>query len=190
MSDDHPRQDGGAQAAHDDESASSPDETVDPDPALDDAAGDAMMDAADLFVPRDPETDEVLPSEVHIPGFGPAEIQQFAYGEGEKYFGDHGQVANAGPEAVAEILRNHVVDPNLEQHAKANYGEKLKEQARGEAPDVPPYLNAYVVEHEMKPFAPMAFLRAILKESGMPTSNVRVDEDGSATVQFEDEGNG
>jgi len=158
------------------------------EPALDPDEGDALMDAADLFVPRDPETDEVLPTEVHIAGYGPAEIRQFNYGEGEKYFGDHGGVADAGPETVAEILRNHVVDPDLEQYAQDTYGEKLREQNRGGA-GPPPYLNGHVVREEMEPFAPMALLRAILNESGMPTNSVRVDDDGTATVEFDDEGN-
>ena len=164
---------------------------VRPAPGAESAADDqGMIDADDLFVTRDPETDEVRPRRVQVAGYGDAKVRQLNYGDGEKYFGDSGAVADVGPGVIAEILREHVVDPELERHVKEKYGQKVRQNARGDTAGPPPYLNAFVVREEMKPFVPMVFLRTILAESGMPTTNVQMNEDGSATVQFDESAEG
>lgn len=149
-----------------------------------------MVEADDLFVTRDPDTDELLPTRVTIPGFGDAKIRQLNYGKAEEFFGDAGAVADVGPAVIAEILREQVVEPDLEQFCREQYGDKIRRNTRGDTNGPPPFLNDYVVREEMKPFVPLSFLRAIMNESGLPTSGIRMNDDGSATINFDESAQG
>lgn len=157
------------------------------EPGHEDAGESDRADPDEFFVPRD-ETGEVAEVETHVAGYGEVVVRPMVYGEVERYLGDAGAVAQAGPETIAEILRNHVVDPDLDEYARENFGEDVRAASRGEDTPANVYLTEAVVRDHMNPYAPQALLMAILRESGMDV-NVAVDEAGEATIEFGDEGN-
>lgn len=207
MPDDEPRADGGTAS----DEAAPPDDPADvglddePEPAepgvlkSDDPAeaepegenedaGLKRADPSDAFVPRD-ETGEVSEVETTVEGYGTAVVKPMVYGQVEKYLGDAGSVASAGPATIATLMREHVLEPDFEAFAKENFREFAKKRARANDESVPPFFNEHVVAEQMSPFAPQAYLLAIMRESGMDV-NVMMGDDGSATIEFgDDEGN-
>lgn len=142
----------------------------DPTPASD----ETTADAADLFVTRD-ENDEVQPTTVTIGSYGEVEVRPMTYGASERLFGDTGQVAQVGPDVIAEILRNHVVDPDLNAYARRN-----DDWAENE-------LSERIIAEEMQAFVPMSLLTEILKASGLSSVNVDMDQSGNAAIEFDSE---
>jgi hypothetical protein len=144
--------------------------------------------ADDVFVKRD-EEDKVLPVDERVPGVGTVRVRPMVYGQSERYFGDAGNIAQVGPEVVAEVFRNHVIEPDLEAHAKENYARQARASARGESGPTA-YLTGDVVREEMKAFVAASFLRAILRASGLPSVGVDVNQDGHARIDFDPEDDG
>lgn len=91
---------------------------------------------------------------------GKVKVVPMAYGDIDEYFGAQA-VADIGPGEIAELLNNHVIQPNL------------KEDAGGE-------ITANYVE-AMKPIAPRELLFAILNASGIE-ADVEMQEGGGAEV--------
>ena len=136
----------------------------------------AEKTAERFFVTRD-ATGRIRPTEVEVPGYGTVTIRMMVYGEAEAYFGDAGGAAMVGPSVIADILRNHVVDPDFDTFAASN-------------PEWPEdHLTPRIVSEEMQPFAPNALLQAILEQSGLDNVSVQTDESGNAAVEFDAQGN-
>lgn len=169
------------------EDAGIPPEEVEPTPPSEEPdSGRADPDA--FFVPRD-ETGAIAHVETTAEGYGTVVVQPMVYGEVEKYLGDAGAVAQADAETVSTILRNHIVEPDLDEYAKANFRDEVEAARRGQdgpAPGV--WFTADLIRDHMNPYAPQALLMAVLRESGMDV-NVGVDQSGEATIEFDDEGN-
>lgn len=206
MVDDEPRADGGtasddaappddpAELDLDDEPEPTEPGTLKSDDPEEDTApedegdGPGRADPADAFVPRNADGD-VAEVETTVEGYGTAVIRPMVYGDIEEHLGDAGAVAQAGPDSVAAILRNHVVEPDFEAYAREEYGEWLREQSRGDGDGPPPYLCGAVVREQMSPWAPQAYLMAIMRESGMDV-DVMVGQTGEATIEFGEDAEG
>lgn len=91
---------------------------------------------------------------------GVVRVIPMAYGDIEEYFGS-ASVADIGPAEIADILDDHVVDPDLSQDAGGR-------------------MTAEYVE-TMKPIAPRELLFAVLNASGID-ADVEMDEAGGAEV--------
>lgn len=183
--------------SHDPEGATDPAGKVDADPTTNASGGDPhgvdepehdATDPDEFFVTRDPETGEVRPVWTTAEGFGDVQVRPMNYGQAESYFGDAGQVANVGPSVVAQVLRSHVVEPDLNEYAKRQFGDEVRANSRGTSADPQTYMTETVVREHMTPFAPQALLMAIMRESGL-SADISVGDDGTAQIQFDDEGN-
>lgn len=151
------------------------DDTVSLGPEDDEREDDpntGMADAEDFFVKRDGD-DEVLPVRERAAGFGECVVKPMVYGEAESYFGDSGQVASASANEVADVLRNHVVEPDLDAYCKAQ-GYRHS------------FLSAYTLREEMLPFGPAALLMAILRASGYQNAQVDMNNQGQARIDLGD----
>jgi hypothetical protein len=157
-----------------------------PDDVPPDADSDEFHDPDEAFVTRDAE-DNIAPVTKVAGTLGTALIRPMVYGDVEAYFGDAGEVEQAGPEVVAEVIRNHVVKPDYEAYARENYRQKVDADARGSG-GPSHYLTGAVVRDEMLPMVPQQLLSAIMDASGID-ADVDVDDGGTATIDFSDEGN-
>lgn len=152
-----------------------------------DGADEAVASAESAFVPRD-ETGEVAEVRTTAVGQGACTVRPMVYGQAERYFGDAGGVATAGPRVVAEIMDTHVTEPDFSAHVREDdYLRKLAEKDRREGDYGPDeWVTETVVAEGMTPFAPQSYLMAVLRESGMD-ADVSVNADGEATIEFDDE---
>lgn len=153
----------------------SPSVTVDETPAS------PAKDPAEFFVTRD-EKGNLNPVWQDAKEYGQIKVRPMTYGHVERYFGDAGGVAEAGPAVIAEVMRNHVIEPDFEAYARQTYGADYERRGFDHA------LNESVVRDEMEPLAPMRVLTAVFRASGIDP-DVAVSEDGEATVDFGGEGN-
>lgn len=97
----------------------------------------------DLFIQRD-EEGEVLPVEKEVPYLGKtAKITPMPYGEVQRQMGDVGDGDMIEGETVAEILREHVIEPDLSE------------------------INAEDLDERMKAIVPQALLLAVFEASGV-----------------------
>lgn len=144
-----------------------------------DAAAQQRAQAASAFVSRDGDGN-LQEVETTIPGQGESTMVPMSYGDAEEYMGDAGQMANIDASTVAEVLRNHVVDPDFEAYAQKEFGRR---PGRDHA------LTGYVVEKEMKPFIPQIYLMSLFRVSGLDAS-VEMEDDGSATVELDTDAQG
>lgn len=144
-----------------------------PAPALD---TQSQMEAAEKFFVKRDEDGDLLPVTAQAGGYGEVTILPMVYGQAERYFGDVGQAAMVGPDVVAEVLRNHVIDPDLNAYVAAD-----PHMAETE-------LTGRIIAEEMEPFGPAALLQVILKQSGLENADVDVDAGGTATVDLGAEG--
>lgn len=151
---------------------------------------DGTADPEDAFVPRD-ENGEVAEVRTVAQGMGAVTVRPMVYGQAERYFGDAGGVAQAGPAVVAEIIHEHVLDPDYDAYVRENEVMRSDAETDRREGDLPneQWLTETVVKEHMTPFAPQALLMAVLRESGLDVKNLSVSEDGEATIEFEDEGN-
>lgn len=124
----------------------------------------STADVADLKVSRN-ERGELLPVEQESEMFGTLKVIQMPYGEIQEKFGDAGDVAQAEASVVAEVIDNHLVEPDLSADAGGTVTDEY-------------------VEDELLPLVPREVLLAVLKASGVD-ADVAVDEGGSATVDLE-----
>jgi len=169
--DHHPETDGGPAVGTHDHDDAGPNEFGAP------AGEEGRTDAADFFVERDADG-ELLPVETIAEGYGQITVQPLVYGEVEKYFGDEGEIAEAGARSVAQVLRKHILEPDLNAHI-----------ANSDQFDAS-HLTGGVLREEMEPFAPQALLKALLRESGLEDAEVDVDRDGNAAVDLDDSNRG
>lgn len=160
--------------------------------AQDDAApqDDGTASPEDAFVPRD-EDGQVAEVRTVAQGLGAVTVRPMVYGQAERYFGDAGGVAQAGPEAVAEVIHEHVLDPDYDAYVRESDAMRKDAEKDRRAGDYgsDQWLTESVVKDHMTPFAPQALLMAVLNESGMGVQSLTVNEQGEATIEFEDEGN-
>ena len=126
----------------------------------------------DIFVKRD-EDGDLLPTTVQTDSFGAVRVTPMTYGEAEAKFGDAAETANIDAGAVADVLREHVEDPDLNALAQQRYGEDFTER---------------VLRDETKPLVPEELLLAVMNASGMD-STVAVDDEGNAAIDFNESGN-
>lgn len=97
----------------------------------------------ELFVERG-EDDELLPVWQEAPGLDKnVKVLPMTYGAIRRYFGDRRQMDEVSSEDIAEILRNHVVKPNLSD------------------------IDAQDIEERMKPMAPQSLVLAVMQASGV-----------------------
>lgn len=116
----------------------------------------------DLFVQRG-EDDRLLPVTEEAPQLGEVRVIPMTFGSIREYFGSGTQMDDIEPSEIAEILRNHVVDPDLSE------------------------ITSDEVSEDMKPMAPQALLLAVMKASGV---NVDMDSlQNQESVLDEGEGN-
>lgn len=139
-------------------------------------------DPSDAFISRDGDAErQIVYTDAGT--LGEVGVIQMAYGDVEKYFGDAGEVEQADAGSVAEIIREHVQDPDYNAFARQKfYGTGGDYEARGDGV----FLTAEIVQNEMLPMVPQLLLTAIMDASGMDVT-VDVDQQGGATVEFNDE---
>jgi len=125
-----------------------------------------------FFVTRT-EDGEVRSVAVEAGGYGRVRIKPMVYGQAERYFGDVGNAARVGPDVVAEVLRNHVVDPDLSEYIADHAGIDGSR------------LTGRVVKNEMEPFGPAALLQSVLEESGLDNADVDMNQQGEADIDFD-----
>lgn len=136
------------------------------DPATD--GSDEFASVEELTVKRD-ETGELLPVVEETPKYGLVKVIPMPYGAIEDKFGDTGDVADVQAPVIAELLDDHVVEPDLSAAAGGQ-------------------VTAAFVREELKPLVPRDFIMAILSASDVE-ADVMVDDAGNAQVALEDEGN-
>lgn len=167
------RQAAAAAEAEDDESEVETETAPGVGAGADDGGHDTKT-AEDFFVTRD-EEGELNTLWMPAGPYGEVEVRPMVYGTAERLFGEQGNAAMVGPETVAEILREHIVTPDLEAHAESEYGVDEGE----------PYaLNARVISEEMEPFAPVHLLQAVFTASGFDPS-IDMDAGGNAAIDFD-----
>lgn len=123
-----------------------------------DTTENEFASAEDFKVQRD-SSGELLPQREETQ-LGVVKVLPMAYGDVEAYFGAS-TVADVGPSELAEILNDHVVEPNL-------------------AADAGGRITAEYVE-QMKPIAPRELLFAIFEASGID-AEVEMQQSGGAEV--------
>lgn len=143
------------------------------------AVSEQRADAASAFVSRDSEGNLQSVDEP-VPGQGEATFIPMTYGDAEEYMGDAGEMAMLTADTVAEVLRNHVIEPDFEAYAQEQFGRR---PSRDHA------LTGYVVEKEMRPFVPQVYLMTLLRISGLD-AGVDMQDDGSAMIDFETDESG
>lgn len=126
----------------------------------------------ELTVKRDSDG-ELLAVEEDTPMFGTVLVKPMPYGEIEAKFGDTGDVANVNSDVVADLIADHVVEPDMAGHARDNGYAGVS--------------GSYVRE-ELKPLAPRDLILAVLSASDVE-ADVMMDDGGNAQVALEDEGN-
>ena len=136
-----------------------------------------FADGEDFFVTRDEEGElqTTMVESEHLDR--PVEVRPMVYGEAERYFGSAGGVSQIDSGVIANVLRNHVVTPDLDAIAAA----------REEWPE--DEFSARHVEEEMFPLVPAGLIMAVMKASGFSDIGVDMDDEGSATVTYEQPGN-
>lgn len=103
---------------------------------------DSIVSDDELFVSRD-SGGELLPTIEEAPDIGKVKVIPMTFGSIREYFGPDTQMDDIEAGDVAEILRNHVVQPDLSE------------------------VTAQEVEEEMKPMAPQSLLLAVMQASGV-----------------------
>lgn len=122
---------------------------------------DSTVSDQELFVQRGSDG-QLLPTVEVAPDIGKVKVIPLTYGGIQEYFGAGTQMDEIESEDIAEILREHVVEPDLSE------------------------ITSQEVEEDMKPMVPQALLLAVMKASG-----VDVDMDALQNQEgvLEEEGN-
>lgn len=105
----------------------------------------------ELFVQRD-ESGELQPLHEEAPGLGEVKVLPMTYGAIRSYFGADTQMDDISSDDIAEILRNHLVEPDLSE------------------------VTGDDVENRMKPMVPQSLLLAVMKGSGVDVDLEAVEE--------------
>lgn len=122
-----------------------------------------IVDPDDLTVQRDADG-EVLPETADAGRFGRVRVRPMSYGKVQEKFGD-GQQFDFDADDLAQIFRDHIVEPDLEAHARKQGFDGVT----GE------YVNSFY------PLAPRDLLMAVLDVSGV-NADVEATEEGGAAV--------
>lgn len=121
----------------------------------------STVSESDLFVSRG-EDGALLPVWEEAPNLGEVKVIPMTYGKIREYFDADMSMQDVPGEDIAEILRNHVVDPDLSE------------------------ITGPEVENDMKPMAPQSLLLAVMKASGVDIDEEALESDEAV---LEGEGN-
>lgn len=126
----------------------------------DEPEDDSYISTDDIFVERGADG-EALPSTVDVPELGgEAKVKPMAYGEVKRFFRKEMEDGELPDEAVAKILREYVVKPDLSDMSD----EELARQ--------------------MKPMVPQALMLAVFRVSGVE-GDLSVDDEGDPELELD-----